>query len=400
MQVIVLDKHPMGDGRIERHIKYLLSQTNLVVRIHLNRSELTLPPGPFSQFGERGYRINIASKSTSIKNNPLYFNFFCSTPLIVSKAKKAIRSIEIDTTLPTIFHVHDPALLYLAIILKKSYFVNAKIVYDRHEVYETPSPIWGIKLPRITRMYEIRARDHTDGVISVSEEHNTPIRALFPKAIIDTVPNYPSIMDYDREKIINKIKNFGNNKIIKLVYIGSLSNSYDRDIDLLLTIYEEALRLYPNITCCIGGQCNDQTLENKFISLKRDFGDRFEYLGRIPRAHTVDLTERSHIGFLLVKPETTYWVRTSPNKVYEYLICGAVPVIRADVDHSQMLASCSLMFSRDTSQGEIVQEVINLLGDPTRLKAMMENALALSSDFIFESVGVNYINMYKFLLEE
>ncbi len=308
--------------------------------------------------------------------------------------------MEIDRTLPTIFHVHDPALLYLAVILKKSHFANAKIVYDRHEVYETPSSIWGIKLPKIARMYEIRARDQTDGVISVSEEHNTSIRALFPKAIIDTVPNYPCEMDYDREKIINKIKNFGNNEIIKLVYIGSLLNSFDRDIDLLLAIYEEALRSYPNITCCIGGQCNDQMLENKFISLKRDFGDRFEFLGRIPRTYTVDLTETSHVGFFLIRPETTYWVRCSPNKIYEYLICGVVPVIRADIDYPQKFANCSLMFSRDTPGQEIIQEVINLLGNPTRLKAMMENALTLSSDFIFESIGVKYINMYKCLLDE
>jgi glycosyltransferase involved in cell wall biosynthesis len=397
MQVIVLDKHPMDDGRIERHIKYLLSKNIQVIRIHLNRSDLALSPGPFSQFGEKGCRINIAPKSISLKNNPVYFNFFCFSPLITFRVNKAIKSIGIDTTIPTIIHVHDPAFLYLATSLKKAYFEDAKIVYDRHEVYETPSSIWGIKLPKLARVYEIRARDHIDGVISVSEVHNIPIRTLFPKAKVDAVPNYPSIMDYDRKKIINKIENFENKGPIKLMYVGSLANGYDRDIDLLLTIYEEALRSYPNITCCIGGRCNDQTLENKFANLKRDFGDRFEYLGEIPRSYTVDLTERSHIGFLLVKPETTYWVRTSPNKVYEYLICGAVPVIRADVDHSQMLASCSLMFSRDTSQGEIVREVVNLLEDPTRLKTMMENALVLSSNFVFEAVGTNYVNMYETL---
>lgn len=390
----------MGDGRIERHIRYLLSQNDQVIRIHFNRSELTLSSGPFSQFSEQGYRINIAPKSTSIKNNPLYYNAFCSSPLIVFETTKAIRSMGIDTTIPTIFHVHDPALLYLAVTLKKSHFADAKIVYDRHEVYETPSFILGIKLPKIARMYEIRARNHTDGVISVSDVHNMAIRALFPKAVIDTVPNYPDITDYNREKIVNKIKNFGKDKNIKLVYIGSLSNNYDRDIDLLLTIFEEALRSYPNITCCIGGQCNDQTLENKFISLKRDFGDRFEYLGRIPRTHTVDLTERSHVGFFLIKPETTYWVRCSPNKVYEYLICGVVPIIRADVDYSQKFANCSLMFGRDTRRDEIVQKVINLLGDPIRLKTMMENALSMSNDFIFESVGINYINMYKSVLRK
>jgi glycosyltransferase involved in cell wall biosynthesis len=400
VQVIVLDKHPMGDGRIERHIKYLLSQNCQVIRIHFNRSELALSPGLFSQFGEEGCRINIAPEPMSLKNNPWYFNFFCSSKLIVFIANKALRSVGVDTTLPTILHVHDPALLYLAAVLKKSYFSNAKVVYDRHEVYETPTSIWGIKLPKVARMYESRVRDHIDGVISVSEAHNTSIHALFPKAIIDTVPNYPSIEDYECEKIASKIENFGTNDPIKLTYVGSLSNNYDRDIDLLLTIYEEALRSYSNITCYIGGQCNDQTLENKFTDLKRDFGDRFEYLGRIPRKHTANLTEWSHIGFLLVKPETTYWVRTSPNKVYEYLICGVVPVIRADVDHSQKFANCSLIFGRETPQEEIIQEVTNLLGDPIRLKTMMENALALSNDFIFESVGMNYINMYTCLLDE
>ena len=163
--MIMLDKHPMGDGRIERHIKYLLSQNSQVIRIHVNRSELVLPAGPFSQFGETGYRINIASKSVSLKTNPLYFNLFCFSQLIVSKANKAIKFMEIDTTLPTVFHVHDPALLYLAVILTKRYFANAKIVYDRHEVYETLSSVWGVKLPKVARLYEIRARDHTNGEI-------------------------------------------------------------------------------------------------------------------------------------------------------------------------------------------------------------------------------------------
>ena len=102
MQVIVLDKHLMGDGRIERHIKYLLSQISPVIRIHFNRSELALSPGPFSQFGEKGYRINIAPKSTPLEDNPLYFNFFCSSGLIVFMANKAMRSMGVDTTLPTI----------------------------------------------------------------------------------------------------------------------------------------------------------------------------------------------------------------------------------------------------------------------------------------------------------
>ncbi len=400
MQVVILDKHPIADGRIERHIKYFLSQNYQVIRVHFNRSEPALSPGPFSQFGEKGYRINVTSKSTPIKTNPLYFNLFCSSRLIVSRAKKAMRSMEIDTTLPTIVHVHDPALLYCAGILKRSYFANSKIVYDRHEVYEGRTSFKGVKIPGIARFYEARMNKYVDGVISVAKLHNASIQELFPKAMVDTVPNYPSIADYNHEKIINKVKNAGGNGTIQLTYVGSLANNYDRDIDLLLTIYEEAMRLYQNVTCSIGGDSNDRAIENRFVDLKSDFGDRFEYLGRIPRPQTVDLTERSHLGFFLIRPDTTYWVRASPNKVYEYLICGVVPVIRADIDHAEKIAACSLIFNRDTPCDEIIQEVVNLLGDPTRLQTMMENALALSNDFTFESVGINYINMYNRLLRK
>jgi len=390
----------MGDGRIERHIKYLVSQHNQVVRIHFNRSEMALSSGPFSQFGERGYRINVISDTMRIKNNPVYFNFFCLTSLIVFKAIKAIRSLGIDTVRPTIFHVHDPALLCLAGILKKSHFADAKIVYDRHEVYETQSFIWGIKMPNIARMYETRTSNNVDGVISVSRSHNTPIHKLFPKAMINTVPNYPCKADYNIKKIINKLENIKNNKIINLSYVGSLANNYDRDIDLILNIYEEAMHSYPNVTCSIGGQCNNQALKNRFIKLKDEFGNRFEYLGRIPRKHTVDLTERSHVGFFLIRPETTYWVRSSPNKVYEYLICGVIPVVRADIDHPEAFANCSLIFERDAPQDVIIRGVVNLLDNPNRLKTMMENSLALSNEFIFESVGINYINIYKNLFEK
>ena len=129
------------------------------------------------------------------------------------------------------------------------------------------------------------------------------------------------------------------------------------------------------------------------------FVGRFEYLGLISRERVAQLTEISHIGFLLIRPETHYWVKTSPNKTYEYLICGTVPVIRADVDHAQELAECALLFSRETPEEDIINSVSNLLGDRDRLKIMMENALTTSNKFIFDSVGKKYIAMYDYLFE-
>lgn len=296
VQIIVLDKHLLGDGRIERHIKYLLSQNCQVFWIHFNRSESHLSQGIFSQFGERSYRINVTKGLLYIGDNPLYFNFFCFTPLVLFAAKKALKSLKINTEAPTIFHVHDPALLNLAVMLKKSLFRNAKIVYDRHEVYETACLIHGIKLPRIARLYEVRAKNYVDGVISVSEEHNKSIQTLFPWVMIDTVPNFPSVDQYDLDRVLNKITNFGADVSIKLIYIGSLSNA-DRDVDLLLAIAEAVLDRYPNASFCIGGRCDDLVLIDKFKRLKCDFKGRFEYLGRVSRKVTVQMTEKSHIGF-------------------------------------------------------------------------------------------------------
>ena len=128
--------------------------------------------------------------------------------------------MRIDTALPTIFHVHDPALLYLAVILKKLHFVHAKIVYDRHEVYESPSAVLGIKVPKIARMYEIRASDHVDGVIYVSENHNESIHKLFSNAVKGHRP-YPKHNRFNRAEIVHKIKSVGYDEIIKLTYVGS-----------------------------------------------------------------------------------------------------------------------------------------------------------------------------------
>jgi hypothetical protein len=59
MNIIILDIHPLEDGRIQRHIKYLLEKKIKVYRIHYNYTDKTIKTGPFSLFGEVGYIRNI-----------------------------------------------------------------------------------------------------------------------------------------------------------------------------------------------------------------------------------------------------------------------------------------------------------------------------------------------------
>ncbi|EHQ34393.1 glycosyltransferase family protein [Methanoplanus limicola] len=397
MQVILLDHHYLSDGRIERHLKYILSKNINTTRLHFNRCEPNLKSGLYSQFGEKSYRINVNCNSNFLKRYSSYLVFYYSSYLIYKDVKKAIKTLKINKYEPTIIHVHDPALLNLAKILKKNIFNKSIIIYDRHEVYEKKINIKGIKITKLSRIYEIRAKKHINGIISVSEKHNQKIKDMFPMAQISTIPNYPSTSDYNIKYIYNKIDETNSKNDINLVYVGSLANNYNRDIDLLLAVYKEVLLKFPNVNCYVGGTCNDPKINKKMADLKQEFGNKFNYLGRISRSKTAEITENSHIGFLLMKPDT-HWVRTSPNKTYEYLMCGALPVIRADVDHSNEFAKCSLMFNRNTSEEEIIQGVIDLLEEPDKLKNMMEGALHLSKKFSFELVNEKYYNIYESLL--
>ncbi len=394
MQVIVLDQHPIEDGRVNRHINYLIDKSIKTYRIHINRSDPSLSEGYFSKYGESGYRLNLRDKSI-ISNK-----FYLCTGSSYERIKIALYALNINTNTNTIIHVHDPILLNLAVKLKLAEFDFARIVYDRHEVYESKKELGFLKIqrPRAARIYEVIAKRHIDGIILVSQEHCKPIHLLFPETRISTVQNYPSLQEYDKETIENKLGDKSNKNTINLIYVGSLRNNHDRDVDLLLKIFREAMNQFPNTQCRIGGRCSDNNLNRRFLQLKDQYGDRFEYFGEMPREHVVRLTESAHIGFFLIRPETSYWVPSSPNKTYEYLMCGVVPIIRANVDHVNDFSSCSLIFDRHTPEGSIIKGVIDLLSDIDRLSTMMEAAYALSKKFIFEKVAEEYLLMYESLL--
>jgi hypothetical protein len=108
--------------------------------------------------------------------------------------------------------------------------------------------------------------------------------------------------------------------------------------------------------------------------------------------------EKTHIGFFLLKPDTIYWVNASPNKIYEYLFCGVVPVVRADIDDAEEISECGLLFDRDTPENDILNRVIKLIEHPSEVKSLMRKAVDLSRKFTFESAGPNYLKLYKSLI--
>ena len=393
MDVIILDAHPVEDVRIERHITYLADQGVNVCRIHYNYPDESARQGLFHQYGAKGFRINLFSFQGKIRT--LYFMGYCLRRKILTDCRRALEALEIDPAQPSILHVHDPLLLPLAGMLVKRFLQNSRVVYDRHEVYEEWVHFGRISIPLF---YEDLAKKWISGTVVVSERHLDAVRELFPESRVIAVPNYAAAASYDVNAIREKIHPADPAAHIHAIYIGSLNNLADRDVDLLLDIADAAIRSYDNVTFFIGGTSLDEGSRMKIEALAGKHNGRFQFLGDVPREKTVELTEKAHIGFLLVRPDARYWVKTSPNKIYEYLVCGTVPIIRADVDHADRLRACSLIFDRTDENEVILNAVLDLLGNSERLKQYMSAARELSTNYTWESVACRYIELYTTIL--
>ena len=163
-------------------------------------------------------------------------------------------------------------------------------------------------------------------------------------------------------------------------------------------IADAAIQSYDNVTISVGGTSLNEDLRVKINDLARKHNGRFQFLGYVPREKTIELTQKAHLGFYFMKPDTRYWVKSSPNKIFEYLVCGTVPIVRANVDHADRLRECSLIFNREDENEVIMQAVLDLLDSPERLKYYMSNARELSLDYTWESVACRYIELYSTLL--
>jgi hypothetical protein len=245
------------------------------------------------------------------------------------------------------------------------------------------------------RLFEQIAQNSVSGVVVVSERHREAITRLFPGAEVVTVPNYPLREFFDEKPIHDKIASFSPSTPITCIYIGSLRQYLDRDIRFLLVLADTVLTEIPTARFSVGGPCDDAGILQTMIALQEKFQNRFAYIGPVPYNDLIRKTEEAHIGFYFVKPDSDYWVPCSPNKMYEYLVCGVIPVIRADCDNRDEMRSCGLFFDRTTSEKEISDSLIALIKNPEEMKTKMALCLEVGSRFSYENAGPRYGLLYE-----
>lgn len=391
-QIIVIDQHPIGDSRIERHISYMEKHGYKIFRIHIDR-KLNVKSSGLIEYKIPCYNMGSAiGKNTKV--NCIVHNIHSFIGQF-GHTKQVLSILRIDPEGNTIVHVHDPTLLPYAAKICRS-LVNSKMVYDRHEIYETRSPwIPHVYLPRVGRFTEIMTQNEIAGVITVSEAYCNSVKNLFPNTEVTAVPNYPSFEDYDEETIRSKIEEFSENTCLRFIYIGSLGWNNDRDLRLILKVFDFLIENKQNVQFIIGGRTDDEKLLLEFTIRQKDYPDRFTYTGYIPHQQVIELTQTAHFGFFMIRPETHYWVLASPNKVFEYLKCGVIPILRANCLCREQLQSCSLWFERYDDEQMICDEILKIVNNRRVVYCMMSLSHIISKEFSYDYVAKNYETLYE-----
>jgi len=393
MQIIILDSHPLPDRRINRHIGYMREHGYELFRLNIDRSLSYKHSGMAPSTSIPCYVIGCAYTRNNTLNKICYNiqRFVVNNEDIDS----VMTRLGVSYQIPTVVHVHDPVLLPFAVKIYGR-LQHAKLVYDRHEVYESRIKHFSlISLPKIARFSEILTANYIDGVVTILEEYRCVVEKMFPRSEIAVVPNFPVYENYDDKVILSKIENVSRASVIHFVYIGSLSWDHDRDIGLILYLAESLLSNNYNVKFTVGGQTSDEKLLSEFSRLSAIYPDKFIYAGYLSPDLVIQHTQIAHFGFLLIKPNTHYWVLTSPNKVFEYLRCGVIPILRAKCSCKIQLQNNSIWFEREDSKELILEKIKSIIQDPDKIHDMMLLSYRLSSHFSYESVAHEYLCLYN-----
>jgi len=384
---VVLDSHQFDDNRISKHIRSISGSCE-VFRVNYNF------------YRDREHQIGSPGKDVVINITPTsgpYLNGLLFTlKVIFGRKGRELEDVllenSIDLADDVIFHVHDPYLLGLAKKMGKR-FPRSRIVYDRHEYYETWKNRLGISVPGLLeRMYG----KEVDEIVFVSRAVST-LPKVFAGKKVTVIPNYPESKRFDRDSALRKIEVSVSGDVVA-VYFGVLNLGFDRDIDLMFKIMRYVMQARQDVRFEVAGRVYDTGVKDIIGSMTKEFGERMKYLGEIPFSDVVTRTTRAHLGFFLLRPESPMWSEerpTSPNKVYEFLLSGTVPVVRANLDDKETIEGCALSFGKDAGSEEISGAILELIEDRQNLRTLMERCLDVSTDFSWENVSGRYLECYE-----
>ena len=395
MQVLILDEHPLlNDSRRSRHLSTCKKMGYAIFRSHFDTKQTNTE----NQMGFDG-DIPIYTSGLKYRQNK-YINFGVRNLKLIFANRKCWKKIItkqliMDLNENTVIHVHDPQLLFLAARIT-SLFSNAKVVYDRHELYDNMGIVFGKSIPATI---EKLVKKRIDGIVLTIDESLADMQKSFSHSKIIVVPNYPNLpLDVERTTD-NKLKSNNLPDLITFVSIGTLDwtkNNPKAIYDVLPLLYfaEKLLEKRENIRFIIGGKAVSEDMENTFKKLEHKYPGKFRYVGFVDYDTLINYTLDATFGFFLTNPNTDYWVPRSSNKIYEFINCGVIPITRDDATPIDIIKKFGLVFSRYASNDEILKSIESLLDNPNQILAMRGQLEKCYRDYSYSAVSERYSKLY------
>lgn len=392
-KIVVLDSHQFNDNRISKHIERVRG-SYAIFRLNFN----FYPERKLESSDEgRAHIFNVGRFSSPYLNGAL---FTLGTLLggRKRKAERLLRSAFIDEGDRVIFHVHDPYLLGLALGLSRR-FPDSRVVYDRHEYYDAWDNHLGFSIPSF---FERRYGKRVAEIVFVSKCVDR-LPETFRGKNVTVIPNYPLSSMFSEKAVVDKISTLDAGSPVNLGYFGTLNLNFDRDTGLLFDVAEKLMREDQRFNFILAGRIYGDEIPLRIEAMITEFGKRFSYLGEISMKEVVDNAQKTHFGFLLIRPDSPMFSESMPvsaNKVYEYLLAGTIPVIRAIIEDRDSVDKCSLMFGKDAAIQDITDKIASLVNDLGEMKRIMTECWVIGQKYSWEEVSSRYLQIYERVFEE
>ena len=279
-----------------------------------------------------------------------------------------------------ILHCNDINMLPIAVIIKKFYNKNVKIVYDAHE-YETETyALSGIQ-KKITKLSEKFLIKYADKVITVSDSIANEYSKLYniPKpALVLNTPLYKEVVKHDKFREAFDIEG----KTIFL-YQGGLGKN--RGIELLIEVFKS---MNDNESVMVFMGYGD--LEEFIISATNENNNIYFHKAVSPDV-LLEYTVSADFGIATIEDSCLSYRYCLPNKLFEYMM-AEVPVIVSNLYEMKRLVE-------DNNIGVVAEE-----NTPDGLKEAIKKASLLNKEELYINIQkikkiYNWEEQEKVLLE-
>ena len=273
-----------------------------------------------------------------------------------------------------VYHLHDPELFFLGIILKST---GKKVVYDVHEDYYEDikikswlNPWTAILIASIYKLIFSCVFRICDEVITVTEKIQGKINCNSK-----IIKNYP---DLDRFQL-----KLGMKKKFSGIYIGSIS--IERGIQTVLNLHKKF-----EFPIVIAGKFADQNVE-KLVMTQVETG-KVVYLGFIKPDEVPEVMSSASIGFHLVTTNENL-LSGLPLKIFEYIASGLPVICSKSNTWEAYFGEFKTVFFVDPHSIREIERAIKLCETVT-LDMLSKSQVLLRKRYSWESQQVHLSDIY------